>query len=199
MKTLFTFLLISFCCRLYAQNQFFDSTNYFDHFYDGGNNPKIKGKKLKISWLNIEDAKKVMIELFEKQKLDSFVENKLFEIDSGKYLFLTFYFPTAEFGILYTQDHIGYPMPTKRKPIFQDEYFRIYSEVEGDKPLGKEKILKLNHIPENIIIVNQNYYWYEDTGNRGDDKYLVTKEVAIRILQEDLKSYFAKVKKRQGQ
>lgn len=196
MKTRFIVLLIVFSLSACAQNQFFDSSNYFSHFYNGRNNPKIKSHGLTVDWLNIKDAKKAMVEIFANHNLDSFLENKLYKIDSGKYLFLTYYIPNADFGILYTQDHDAIPMPTKRKHIYNDEYFRIYSEIADDKPLGKEKMVLLKYLPENIIIVNQNYYWFEDTGNRDDDKYLVTKEVAVRILQEDLKSYLKRVTKR---
>lgn len=187
-------IIISLTMSLSAKTQIvtndsFDSTNYFTKYYDFKSNDNIKGHSFSVNWVDINDAKEVMVGLFKEFGIDSVVENKLFKIDSNKYLPLTYYLPKSNVGILYTQNHIGYPMPKKRVPRYQNESFNIYSQVIFDKPVGKPKMQKLESLPNNIIIVNQNYYWFQKTDNQEDDKYLVSKSVALRILREDLKTY----------
>lgn len=73
-------------------------------------------------------------------------------------------------------------------------YHRVYSQTIFGKPVGRDKMMLIPGFPGNIVILNQNCYWFQQTDNPGDDKYLVTKEVALRILRADVQQRLKKIK-----
>ena len=173
-------------------NNTFDSSNYYNHFYLF-DNPNVHPKKLTVAWLQIEDALSVIKDEMKNFGCNSFIKNKLIQLDTSKYIYLSIFCTNKKFGVLYTEDHSAVPKKEHRQSQLANTFFRVFAEANGESAVGKDIMLKLNKLPENIILLTQDCYWYETTGNKKDDKYLVTKQVALRILRQDVKSLLAKL------
>ena len=200
MKIKFLVFLLFWTCTAIGQsdlNNTFDSSNYYNHYFMF-NNPNIKGTNLTGEWVQIEDALPIIIEEIKNLGCDSLIKDILIQIDTSKYISLSVYCKQLNFGVLYTQDHDAIPKIQHRKNRLKDEYFQVFSKINGEAPIGKDKLLPLigkdkllllTKLPENVILLTQNCYWFQSTGNKKDDKYLVTKDVALRILRQDIKAY----------
>ena len=68
-----------------------------------------------------------------------------------------------------------------------------YSSCE-ETPSGEPNFVKIRKLPKNVFVLNENCYWYQYTGNVEDNKSLLTKETAFKILRQDVKKYLTKVK-----
>ena len=68
-----------------------------------------------------------------------------------------------------------------------------YSSCE-ETPSGKPNFVKIKKLPKNVFVLNENCYWYQYSNNPEDNKSLLTKETAFRILRIDIKTYLSKVK-----
>lgn len=64
-----------------------------------------------------------------------------------------------------------------------------------ETPSGNANFIKIKKLPENVFVLTENCYWFQYTDNQRDNEILVTKEIALKILRQDIKAYLAKAPK----
>ena len=66
------------------------------------------------------------------------------------------------------------------------EYVQSAGTVTGDN-----EFVKIRKVPSNIIMLGEDWYWYQYTENPSDSKYLLIKEDIIRVLRQDIQERLA--------
>lgn len=187
-------LIIFFSQTSFSQidiNDKIDSSNYYSYYSYGKN---LKGQNLTTSWLKMDEVVPVIMDELEKAGHDWLYDYSLFKVAPGQYIVLAAYSRKSNFGFLYIQGHEIFPSKDHRKHLTQNDLLGAdYSSCE-ETPSGKPNFIKIKKLPKNVFVLNENCYWYQYTDNKEDNKSLVTKETAFKILRQDVKKYLKKVK-----
>ena len=194
MKIIF-FILSLFICRLtFAQtdiNDKIDTTNYYNYFSSGKN---LKGTNLTTSWLSLNDVVPIIMDELKKAGHDWLYDYKLFKVTTEQYIVLAAYSRKSNFGFLYIEGHDMFPSKEHRKHLTQNDLVGAdYSSCE-ETPSGKPNFVKIQKLPKNVFVLNENCYWYQYSDNPEDNKSLLTKETAFKLLRQDIKKYLSKTK-----
>lgn len=172
-------------------NDKIDSTNYYSYFSSGKN---LKGNGLTTSWLGLNDVVPIIMDELERAGHDWLYDHKLFKVAEGEYIVLAAYSRKSNFGFLYIEGHEMFPSKEHRKHLTQNDLLGAdYSSCE-ETPSGKPNFVKIKKLPKNVFVLNENCYWYQYSNNPEDNKSLLTKETAFKILRTDIKKYLSKVK-----
>ena len=194
MKINFFILSLFFWQLGFAQtdiNEKIDTTNYYSYFSSGKN---LKGNNLTTSWLRLNEVVPIIMDELEKAGHDWLYDYKLFKVAEGEYIVLAVYSRKSNFGFLYIEGHDMFPSKEHRKHLTQNDLVGAdYSSCE-ETPSGKPNFVKIKKLPKNVFVLNENCYWYQYSNNPEDNKSLLTKETAFRILRIDIKTYLSKVK-----
>lgn len=193
-------MLLCFLCLAslsYAQDKAnINASNYYDYYVHF---PQLKakgveGKSITTNWLRREEVIPVIVEEFKKAGYEYVMDNVLFKIENDKYIILSAYSSTSNFGFLYIGNH-SLPSKEHRKEFIEKKKtgfnYSSYVETASNKPYRVE-IAKL---PENVFALIENCYWYQYTENPVDQKVLLSKEDTFKILREDIKTYLLKAPK----
>jgi len=187
-------LIIFFSQTSFSQidiNDKIDSSNYYSYYSYGKN---LKGQNLTTSWLKMDEVVPVIMDELEKAGHDWLYDYSLFKVAPGQYIVLAAYSRKSNFGFLYIQGHEIFPSKDHRNHLTQNDLLGAdYSSCE-ETPSGKPNFIKIKKLPKNVFVLNENCYWYQYTDNKEDNKSLVTKETAFKILRQDVKKYLKKVK-----
>ncbi len=194
MKYKFLTLIIFFSHTSFGQtdiNNKIDTSNYYSYYSYGKN---LEGQKLTTAWLTLDEAVPVIMDELEKAGHDWLYDYSLFKVASGQYIILAAYSRKSNFGFLYIQGHDMFPSKKHRKDLTQNDLLGAAYSSCIETPSGEPDFVKIKKLPKNVFLLNENNYWYQYTDNIEDNKSLVTKETAFKILREDIKKYLTKVK-----
>lgn len=174
-----SFLLISCLVSDDFESNKINRDNYYDYLIKR----PIKNDILKNDWIRREECIKIISAELEKMgyKIRSGV---LFRLNEKTIIAVDGFEPYKKFGYVVQEGHaadIKKSDRTKNKPF---EYM-IYDRS------GIPLLTYTSDIPENIFIFKEDGYWYQETQNTKIDN-LVTKDIAIQILLEDLHYYLKK-------
>jgi hypothetical protein len=173
-----------------------DTSNYYDYYHSQTND--LKSSNLTTSWLTKDEITPVIMEEIKNKGFDWLSDNQLFKIDSGQYVVLSAYSEKSNFGFLYIETHYMLPEKKHRNNLTErDETGSDYVSHE-ETVSGESNFVHINKLPKNIFLLNQNCYWYQYTDSLEDNNALITKEIAFKILRQDIDTYLSKVKVNQN-
>ena len=169
----------------YAQNtSLIDSSNYYS-FLD---------KRESIIWLEREEVTSVIL---EELNGNGYFENDTYiimNLDSAQYVLLSVYNRDLKIGFLYPQIH-EYP-PKKEHRQMRSSYNKSmgFDYIQRIETLTSRPIVvKIKQLPENIIILNEDCYWYQETNS---NKKIVTKAIIIKILRQDIRTHLKRIEEK---
>lgn len=200
MKSLLLLLLAFVAMPAVAQNTAINNHNYYD-FYVGptsmkgdvmGPINKLKSKRLGYNWLRSEEVAPIIVEEMKKAGYDEVYANRLYRLDSAQYVVLTACSYNSNVGFLYSEGHSMIPSKETRQPrkLLVSNGIYDYVQFAGAVSGGSEDI-RIRKLPSNIVVLAEDWYWYQYTDNSSDSKYLVTKEDIIRVLRQDIQEKLA--------
>jgi hypothetical protein len=186
-KTLLIFAL--FCAHIcFAQtNPKIDTSNYYNSF-----SPKnLKGSRLTTNWLRLDDVVPVILDEFEKAGYDWLYDRTIYKLENGQHIKISAYSRKNNIGFLYMEGHNMFPSKTDRSILFQKDNSQVnYTQCE-ETYSGEADFVAIKKIPNNIFVLKEDCYFFQYTDNIEDNKVLVTKEIAIAILRQDIRRYLA--------
>lgn len=159
-----------------------DTSNYYNYTRDGGS----------FNWLRTSDVIPVIIEEIINAGFSyAFIDvGHLVKIDKSTSLVLQVsYNKDIRFGFVYENSH-GASVSARDRDFLTDDYKDSY--VQSEYTLGGEaKFNRINQLPKNIFLLKESCYWFQfdNIGN----SFPVSKEVAIKILRQDIRAYLNKL------
>jgi hypothetical protein len=177
LKTFIIFLLFPlYLLNGYSQVEI-DTSNYYNYL----------DTKKSISWLDREEVVLIIIEELKKRSGVEYDTYVLFKLDSSQYVVLSAYSPDLDLGFLYCRIHEYPPQKEHRLLRSQDYNDTGYDYIQKLRSGNKTtSFIKIKNIPNNIILLNEDCYWYQDTVQT---KKTVTKNVISMILKQDINKY----------
>jgi hypothetical protein len=175
---------------LFAQKNKINSENYYNH-YASLHDPDIKGKGVTTNWLRLHEVVPIIIDELKKAGYKYPYSYKILKIDSTTRILISAFVREPCFGILYIEGHYADVNARHRSRSFEDMDYRECEETLTDGM----NCIRIKKLPENIFWLSEDWYWYQYTDVPSDDKFLVTKEIAISILREDIQKILTKAPK----
>jgi len=162
-----------------------DTSNYYKFLSP----KKIKGNGLTTNWLRLDDVVPIMLEEFKKAGYDWLYDRTIYKLKNGQHITISAYSRKNNIGFLYIEGHDMFPSKSHRNILFQKDNSKV-DFVECEEPYsGEADFVKIKEIPSNIFILKEDCYFFQYSDNIEDNKILVTKEIAIDILRQDLRKY----------
>ena len=184
----------------FAQNGAINNHNYYDYYVGPtsmkgdimGPIDKLKSKRLGYNWLRGEEVAPIIAEEMKKAGYDEVYANRLYRLDSAQYVVLAACSYNSNVGFLYSEGHSMIPSKETRQPrrLLMSNGMYDYVQFAGTVSGGNEYI-KIRKLPSNIIVLAEDWYWYQYTENTSDNKYLLTKQDIIRVLRQDIQEKLA--------
>jgi len=166
-----------------------DTSNYYA-FYKT-NQLNIKGKQLATNWLRLDEVTPIILEEMEKAGYETPFSHTILKLDT-QYIVLTAYYRNSNFGFLFITGHSSSVAKENRKRLTQDhDWGTAYIETVLLQD-GSQNFMRIKTIPDNIFVLNENNYWYQYTEKASDKNKLITKDIAVKILRQDIKAYLSK-------
>ncbi|MCL9805455.1 hypothetical protein NAT51_07975 [Flavobacterium amniphilum] len=171
-----------------------NSSNYYDYYLDFPAMKKkgLHGKILTTNWLRLKEVIPVIIDELKKAGYTDITQNEEVKVNDTQSLTTPVYCKKSNFGFLYIEIHSETPNKKHRIERTQKESMGVDYIDWKELPNGKITAVKIEKLPENIFVLNENCYWYQYTDNPVDSKQLVSKEDAFKIIREDIKAYLLK-------
>lgn len=198
MKIKFSIALIFLVHIVFSQedgNKKIDSKNYYS-YYLAKDTPLLKGQNLTTHWLSIEEVVPIITEELKLAKFEFVYEHSLYKLSNNQNIVLSVYCRQFNFGYLFIEGHSVFPKKEQR--LINNRYRTLlnidYSQCE-ETFSGHPNFIKIKKLPSNIFILSEDCYWYQTTNNKEDNNVLVTREIAINILREDIRNSFTRVSK----
>jgi hypothetical protein len=188
MKKILFILTLFFGQMTFAQTASkIDTSNYYRFL-----NPQdIKGSAISTKWLTLDDVVPIMEEELKNAGYDWLYNRKIYKLANGQHINISAYSRKNNIGFLYIEGHDLFPDKTHRDILFQKDNSHVnYVECQ-ESYSGNVDFVKIKKIPNNIFVLKEDCYFYQSTDNTEDDKILITKDIAINILRQDLKKYIA--------
>jgi hypothetical protein len=160
-----------------------DTSNYYNYFRDAGS----------INWLRNSDAVPIIIEEVKNAGFSTaFIEiGRLIKIDKTTSLVLHISYNNNEvnFGFIFESGH-GIPVSVSDRDFLKDEIRDEYTQAEY--PInGSVKFVRINPLPKNVFLLKERCYWFQYDEN--GSAYPVAKDLAIKILRQDIRAYLNKL------
>ena len=177
--------LINIC---YAQsNSKIDTSNYYKYL-----NPKnLKGDGLTTNWLRLDDVVPIMRDELKSAGYDWLYDRTIFKLENGQYIKISAYSRKSNIGFLYLGGHDAFPSKDHREILFQRDNSKVnYVQCE-ETYSGEANFVKIKSLHNNIFVLKEDCYFFQYTGDAGDNQYLVTKEIAEKILRQDIRQYLS--------
>jgi hypothetical protein len=174
-------LVICSLAFVHAQSQSglrIDTSNYYGYAREGGN----------INWLRVADAVPVIIEEIRNAgfEADKIQVGQVQRLDKQTVLVVTVAWQGDKpFGFIYEEGH-GLPLRKEDRDFLGDDQRESYSQPEYTAPTTV-KFQKTGTLPRNIFLLRERCYWFQfDTQGTN---YPVNRELAVRILRQDIRAY----------
>jgi hypothetical protein len=194
MKTIFILSLVFLIKLSNAQTSIIDkvdSSNYYSYYSSGKG---LKGKKISTNWLKELEVVPIIIEELKAAGYNRIYDFELYKLTTGEYLILSVYESDLNVGIVYTQGHNADVIKEYRNKslakITKDVELSTYTYMQNDYD-----VTHISKLPSNIFTLSENSYWYQFTDNKEDDEKLITKDIVIKILRQDIKYIISKFPK----
>ncbi len=176
---LLSFAAVSSFCQ---SGQRIDTSNYYNYVREGGT----------LNWIRNADAVPVIIEEIKSAGFSyTFIEvGRLIKIDKTTSLVLQVSYNNNEinFGFIYETGH-GIPVSVSDRDYLKDEIRDEFTQAEY--PLnGPVKINRIK-LPKNVFLLKERCYWFQYDEKGGI--YPVTKDLAIKILRQDIRANLNKL------
>lgn len=186
MKIISSILLLVISNVCYCQNNTkIDTSNYYDYSNMFGT----------IAYLHDYEVAPIIEDEIIKAGYDYPATNQLMKFQDGQYITLTIYEYHLKFGFLYIKGHHIPPDKNDRKFLLNKDNSALQyglAEINADKTVSYTKI---NHIPDNIFVLDENCYWYYSDSKGELSNSTVSKNVIIEILRQDIRMYLARLPK----
>lgn len=181
---------IIICCLSLASvtgfcqsGQRIDTSNYYNYVREGGT----------LNWLSSSDAIPVIIEEMKNAGFSiAFIEiGRLIKVDKTTSLVLQVSFNNNDlgFGFIYENGH-GIPISVSDRDYLKDEYKDEYAQPEH--PInGPVKYNRIYPLPKNVFLLKERCYWFQF--DEKGSAYPVTKDLAIKILRQDIRVNLNKI------
>jgi hypothetical protein len=159
-----------------------DTSNYYNYQRPGGT----------INWLRSSDAVPVIIEEIQAAGFSAtgIQVGRLMRLDKNTVLSVTVaYQGDMSFGFIYEDGH-GIPLRLEDRQFMQDEYKEPFIQPEFTAS-GEIRYQKVGKLPRQIFLLRERVYWFQHDEKGG--AYPVTKEVATRILRQDIRAYIIRM------
>lgn len=183
-------LLISVLCVHFSYAQESSKIN-FNNYYDYLSPKNLKGTGLKTNWLRLDDAVPILLEELKKAGYDWLYDRTIYKLKNGQRINISAYSRKSNIGFLYIEGHFIFPEKSARKFLFQKDNSGIEFTACEETHSGKAEFNKITEIPPNIFVLKEDCYFFQSSNNPDDDKFLVTKEIAIEILRHDIRKYLS--------
>ncbi|MFS4493892.1 hypothetical protein [Maribacter sp. 2308TA10-17] len=160
-----------------TQDPKINAENYYEYYQSGGTTPTT------TNWLRRHEAVPIIIDELEKLGFET-KQYILYELDGGEQIILDVYNRENDLGIVFNTGHFAFVKKDHRNiQTYKQDKFKITGR------LGKRKVHE--DLPKNIIVLQENWYWYQIQKSQNDE--LVDKKVAESILREDVKNSVAQI------
>ena len=179
MKYFFTCFLCFIAGICFGQSGLrIDTSNYYNYTRDGGS----------FAWLRTSEAIPVIIEeIINAGFSNAFIEvGRLIKIDKSTTLVLQVsYSKDIRFGFIYENGHNA-TVSARDRDFLIDDYRDSYSQAEYTLS-GDLKVNLIKQLPKNIFLLKESCYWHQF--NELGGAFPVSKEIAIKILRQDIRAY----------
>ena len=174
MKSLYllTAALILVTNLLHAQSGLYNKVNNGNYYNYLSNGKNLKGQ-VTMNWLRTNDAIPIIKDEMEKAGFESLQVNYLYKAGTGQNIKISVYSTKSNFGFVYIEGHKATPEISDRKNF----------------SLLLLPSLNIAKLPENTFPLAENVYWYQYTDDKIDDRRLITKAIAEKILRQDIQKY----------
>lgn len=192
MKRSLVLLLALFSLTLYSQS--ITPENYYDYFHTDLKN--LKGKKLSTGWLEKMEVATILNEEMKKAGFEWVSTFSIIKLGENQYVTAICYSEKSKVGFLYEGVHNAFPKVEDRN--IKSSYKQMTGNDYGEKNIkldGTYDYIKIKEVPANLFIIKQEPYWYQSTESIQDNSVMVSKEMAIEILRNDIKKVIAGFKK----
>ena len=133
-----------------------------------------------------------MVEELKNAGYEWIYDRTIYKLENGQRINISAYSRKSNVGFLYIQGHGIFPNKNDRKILFQKDNSHVnYVECE-ETFSGEADFIRIQRIPPNVFVLKEDCYFFQYTDNREDDKVLVTKAIAEKILRQDLRAYLAR-------
>lgn len=193
MKNILSFLFLLIAVSTFAQKQV-TAENYYDYFIKGPAT-SVKGavgNTLTTNWLRENEVVPIIMEELKNAGYEWLYDYSLFQISDNQYIVLSAYCRKSNFGFLYITGHAAFPNKSHRVNLTQKADRGVDYMMCTETVSGEPKWVKIETLPENVFVLNENCYWYQYTDNPKDNEIFFSREDAIKILRADIKAYLAK-------
>lgn len=179
----------------FAQNAAINNHTYYSYYVGPtsmkgdvvGPIDKLKSKRLNSNWLRSEEITPIVVEEMKKAGYGKVSATCLYRLDSAKYVVLTAHSYTSNVGFLYSAGHSALPSKEARQPQKLTRAGSQFDYVQNVRTIaGSNEWIRVKKLPTNIIVLAEDWYWYQYTDDTSDNNYLVTKEDIIRVLRQDI-------------
>jgi len=168
-------------------NTTIDTSNYFNHYC--GECTNLRDQRVVTDWLRLDGAVPILMQEFKRAGYDWLYDRTLFKVDTGQYIVLTAYSRKSNFGFLYIEGHDVFPSLDYRKDMTEKQDVGVEYVSCEETTKGKPNFIRIKKLPLNVFPLNENNYWFQYTSNEEDNKILVSKESAKKILLQDVRHY----------
>ena len=167
-----------------------DSSNYYSYYSNGDG---LKGT-LGTAHLKAFEIVPILLDEIEKAGFHRCNDYILYKLTPNQTILLTAYNTDPEFGFIYINSFELFPQQRhrNRKSIFQ-EFDSCEYEESNRKPGATLERTPIKRIPENIHLLQADCYWYQFSDSSSDNRKLVSKEDAIEIFKEDVRSILTRI------
>jgi hypothetical protein len=183
-------LLLLILVSLQSQAQKITHENYYEYFVKF-----LPGNQLTTAWVNKYEVAKILEEEMKIAGFEWISTFRLIKISDGEYVTAICFSEKSKVGFLYEGSHAMPDIKRKSlKSMYKENTGNDYAEkivpLEGDS-----QFVKIKEIPNNLIIVKEDPYWYQFTEKPQTEKTLVDKQTILEILRSDIKSMITTLKK----
>ena len=179
MRYLYLVFFLSLSMSLFAQSGLrIDTSNYYSYIRQEGG----------IDWLRTADAVPVIIEEIRHAGFapERIVVGQVRRLDKTTVLVVTVAWQGDKpFGFIYESGH-GLPLRKEDRNFMSDDYREPYVQLEYG-PNNEVNFQKTGKLPRQVFLLRERVYWYQF--DAAGTTYPVTREVAIRILRQDIRAY----------
>lgn len=183
-KILMILIFVNFVSLNYAQNNNkINKNNYYDFYktsYDE--------KPLTTNWLRIDEIVPIIKVELEKYGFEYNYTYQLYKLSNGQQIILPVYNTKFNFGFLYQETHIANPDKKHRDTKVNKWSYSVYKQD------GLSEFIKIDILPSNIYILQENLYWYQYHEDKFEKNDFVNRDVIIEILKEDISEILSKYK-----
>jgi hypothetical protein len=184
---LFIFVLLCGHITVAQTNSKIDTSNYYNYLSP----ENVKRNSLTTNWLRLDDVVPIMLDELKKAGYDWLYDRTIYKLENGQHINISAYSRKNNIGFLYIEGHELFPKKAHRNILFRKDNSHVnYVECE-ETYSGEADFVEIEKIPSNVFVLKEDCYFYQYTDNPNDDKVLVTKEIAISILRQDLRKYLS--------